>query len=147
MSRKHYKNQPTVLETAVLGIFKGIWWLIKLPFGGLKKKASFSPAHKQEINKKRLEIEKIASSDNIIELKHAVIEADKLVDKILKLKGYGGQTFADRLRSAEEYVDQKTYQDLWDGHKVRNQIAHSEDSFNQQDLKIAIKKLLNYSKK
>ncbi len=144
MSKNHYKNQPTALETIFVGIFKGLWWLVKLPFGGLKKKSGVSSSQKQAINKKRSEIEELASSDNMIELKHAVMEADKLVDKILKLKGYGGSTFADRLKASEQYTDRKVYQDLWDGHKVRNRIAHDESHMTDVELKQAIKKLLSY---
>jgi len=146
MNEYYKKNQPTALETIVVGIFKGLWWLIKLPFGGLKKKSGFSNADKQAINNKRSEIEKLASSDNVIELKHAVMEADKLVDKILRLKGYGEGTFADRLKKAEQYTDRKVYQDLWDGHKVRNRIAHDESHISEGELKGATKKLLSYIK-
>ena len=54
----------------------------------------------------------------------AIIEADKLVDTVLKRGGVGGTTMADRLRKAERVVDRKTYQDMWDAHKVRNQLVH-----------------------
>jgi len=144
MSKNYKKNQPTALETIIVGIFKGLWWLIKLPFRGLKKRSGFSNADKQAINKKKSEIEKIALSDNIIELKHAVMEADKLVDKILKLKGYGDGTFANRLKASEQYTERKVYQDLWDGHKVRNRIAHDESHISEKELKQAIDKLLRY---
>ncbi len=144
MGKKNYKNQPTALETIVTGIFKGLWWLIKLPFGGLKKKSGFSNEDKQAINKKRSEIEDLTKSENVIELKHAVMESDKLVDKVLRLKGYGDGTFADRLKKAEQYMDRKVYQDLWDGHKVRNRIAHDESHITDTELKQAIGKLLRY---
>ena len=144
MSKKNYKNQPTVLETVVVGIFKGIWWLIKLPFGGLKKKSGISKEEQNAIRSKAREIEKLASSDNIIELKHAVMEADKLVDKVLRLKGYGEGTFADRLKKAEQYTDRKVYQDLWDGHKVRNRLAHDESHISENELKGAVNKLIRY---
>ena len=80
----------------------------------------------------------------MIELKHAVMEADKLVDKVLRLKGYGDGTFADRLKKAEQYTDRKIYQDLWDGHKVRNRIAHDESHISENELKQAAYKLLGY---
>ena len=144
MSSKHYKNQPTALETIVVGIFKGLWWLVKLPFGGLKKKYRISGVDKQAIITKRSEIEQLVSSDNVIELKHAVMEADKLVDKVLRLKGYGEGTFADRLKKAEQYTDRRVYQDLWDGHKVRNRIAHDESHISENALRGAVKKLLSY---
>lgn len=84
-------------------------------------------------------------SDNIYELKHAVIEADKLVDFCLKAKGYAGETFADRLRSAEKYMDKNSYQAIWYGHKVRNQIAHEDGKIDRDSLVQATKMLMEYA--
>jgi len=136
------QNQRTVLEIILVGFFKGLWWLINLPFKKEKKRSGLSVADKQYVISKRNEIEKMAQSDNMYELKHAVIEADKLVDFILKKKGYYGETFADRLRSAEPYIDHETYQGLWDAHKVRNQIAHDNLDISTQTLRKSVNLLL-----
>ena len=143
---KHYKknNQPTVLETVVLAIGKGLWWLVSLPFRKKGRKRGLNLQDQKYIIAKRQEIENLLSSQNIIELKHAVMEADKLVDFVLKKKGYSGETFADRLRSAQQYIDHTTYQNLWDGHKIRNQIAHDESNINRNILISATKRLLSY---
>lgn len=127
----------------MIGIFKALWFLIKLPFGK-KKGAGFSQKDRQHILEKRLEIERLVSSENAIELKHAVMEADKLVDYALKSKGYEGETFADRLRSAERNIDHATYQSIWEGHKVRNQLAHETSDIPKETLRLAVKRLLNY---
>lgn len=149
MSNNYYKNkkaQPTFLELLLVGIGKGLWWLITLPFHkGQKRSRGISSADRQYIIQKRHEIEGMSDSENIYELKHAVIEADKLVDYVMKTKGYGGETFADRLRNAESYMDQATYQRLWDAHKIRNQIAHQDDHIEVHVLKSSIKTLLYYT--
>jgi hypothetical protein len=76
------------------------------------------------------------------------MEADKLVDYTLKLYGYAGETFADRLRSAEKYIDRNVYQAIWWGHKVRNQIAHEHgNEIAAHELKLAAKNLLTYLRK
>jgi len=146
MSKHYKKNQePTLLETIFIGMFKGLWFLVTLPFKKRRKKAGISDQDKQKIIEKRQEIEKLISSGNQYELKHAVMEADKLVDQILKLKGYLGDTFADRLRNAEKHIDQNTYQNIWAGHKVRNTLAHeSEVIISESELKNTVRKLLNY---
>jgi hypothetical protein len=144
-SPKQYRNQPTVLETIVVGIFKAIWFLITLPFKKKGKKQGISAEDKAELISRRVEIERLSSSGNEIELKHAVMEADKLVDYVLQLKGYGGETFADRLRSAQQYIDRATYQAIWEGHKVRNQLAHENGvQVSQMELRQAVTNLLNY---
>lgn len=146
MSKNYHKNQrPTLLETIVVGIFKAIWFLVSLPFRKRGKKIGLSSRDQAEINSKRQEIEKLVSGNNEYELKHAVMEADKLVDHILKLKGYAGETFADRLRNAQQYIDHKTYQNIWAGHKTRNSLAHEHDgNISKEELKAAVTKLLKY---
>lgn len=148
MAQKYYKKnqESTVLETVVVGIFKALWFLIKLPFKGIAKKKGISVAERNEITVRRHKIESLLNSSSEIELKHAVLEADKLVDHILKLKGYEGDTFADKLRSAEESMSHLTYNEIWQGHKVRNRIAHESEAISVNELKSAIDKLLKYSK-
>lgn len=133
----------TLLEIILAGFFKGLWWLITLPFHKGKKRGGLSLEDKQHILSKRIEIEKMAQSDSIYELRHAVIEADKLVDFVLKKKGYSGETFADRLRNAEKYIDHATYQKLWDAHKIRNAVAHSQENISAPQIRSAINRLLN----
>lgn len=148
MSKKYKKNQgPTILEVIVVGIFKGLWFLVSLPFKKRGKKRGMSAADQAEIIAKRGEIEKLFSSDNEYELRHALMEADKLADHILKLKGYSGETFADRLRNAQQYIDHGTYQSMWEGHKIRNTLAHEHDAkISTAELKQAINNLLKYTR-
>jgi hypothetical protein len=133
----------TLLEVILVGFFKALWWLITLPFHKGKKRGGLSSYDKEHILSKRQEIEKMAQSDSIYELRHAVIEADKLVDFVLKKKGYLGETFADRLCNAEKYLDHATYQNLWDAHKIRNAVAHSQEDISAPQIKSAINKLIN----
>lgn len=120
-----------------------------MPFGGLKspRRITLTTADRNYLVEKRLEIEKILRSDSPIELKHALIEADKLVDHTLKLQHFSGATFADRLRSAQGNVHQNIYNDIWQGHKVRNEIVHEQGNhISNPELKSAAEKLLRYIK-
>ncbi|MCX6808089.1 MAG: hypothetical protein NTW50_00280 [Candidatus Berkelbacteria bacterium] len=149
MTKNYSKNQQQdIISTIFLGIFKLLWWLISLPFRGIRwgrAKSGLSVADRNFIARKRLEIEQFVDSQSVIEQKHAVMEADKLVDYVLKAKGYRGETFADRLRNAESYINQNLYQEIWQGHKIRNQIAHeTENQISQNELRGATEKLLKY---
>lgn len=147
MSKNSYKNQPTVLETLFLGIFKVFWALIKFIFRGFKfgsSKTGISLQEKNYIVAKRLELEKLLQSSNPIELKHVLFEADKLVDLVLRSGCYDGQNFADRLRCAEKSIPHSVYNELWEGHKVRNQIAHEQIDVSNAELREAAMKLLKY---
>jgi len=146
-----YKNQqPDVLQTIVIGILKAIWWILTLPFKGIrfgKVRTGLSVDERNYITSKRLEIEKMLNTENQIELKHAVMEADKLADYALKTQGYSGETFADRLRSAQSSLNPNLYNEIWQGHKIRNQIAHeTEYRIGNSELKDAVYKLLKYLK-
>jgi hypothetical protein len=57
-------------------------------------------------------------------MKLAVIEADKLVDHILKESGFKGEHMADRLEKLSVHGLQ-TFERLWRAHKIRNEIVHS----------------------
>jgi hypothetical protein len=143
--RKKQNQQTNVLAVVVGGFFKLLWWLITLPFKKRQRATGLSAEVRGQILNKKSEIVAMLNSENIYELKHAVIEADKLVDYILKAKGYAGETFADRLRSAEKYINNQTYQSIWQGHKIRNQIAHENDKIDKNSLIQATKMLLEYT--
>lgn len=51
----------------------------------------------------------------------AIIQADKLLDRALKERGFAGETMGERLKSA--HAGDK----IWAAHKVRNRIAHESD--------------------
>lgn len=147
---KSYKNEPTVLEQIFLAILKGLWFLVTLPFKkskfSFRRKRGLSLEDKNYITSKRLEVEKILKSDNAAELKHALFEADKLVDYKLKSEGYLGETFADKLKKREGSLNKTVYNDIWSGHKVRNIIAHEyEVNISNQEVIMAVKKLLKYT--
>lgn len=60
--------------------------------------------------------------------RRAILEADIMLDMMLKERGYEGETLSDRLKS----VSQERFMTLdqaWDAHRVRNQIAHEGNRF------------------
>ena len=67
-------------------------------------------------------------SDSPNDWKLAIIEADIILDDLLKSSGYAGSSPGERLRSIS--VNQlQSLDDAWQAHKVRNQIAHSGSDF------------------
>ena len=144
---KNYKKQSgeTFLSVILIALLKSLWWLISLPFKKKKGSTKISQSDRNFFIQKRNEIEDLLQSENDIELKHALLEADKLVDNALKLKGYSGETFADRLRSAEKSMNHEVYNSLWQGHKTRNIIAHETNAnISGSEIIAATKKLLKY---
>lgn len=62
------------------------------------------------------------------EWKFAIIEADKLVDDLLKQAGYPGDTMGERLMNIEK-GQLLSLQGLWEAHKIRNKLAHDTNYF------------------
>src|SRR3989338_2147978 len=74
------------------------------------------------------EIQKHLNSTKEAEWKFAVIEADSLVDYILKSSGYPGDTMGDRLKNIDK-SQIVTLDGLWEAHKIRNRLAHDVSYF------------------
>lgn len=62
------------------------------------------------------------------EWKFAIIEADNLVDDLLKQAGYPGETMGERLMNIEQ-GQLLSLQGLWEAHKIRNKLAHDTNYF------------------
>ena len=77
--------------------------------------------------------------------KMAVIEADKLVDVVLKRAGVAGESLGERLRHTQKLVRRNVYNDMWEAHKVRNQLVHEMDhGIDSQKSAQAIWKMKKY---
>ncbi|MBP9822193.1 MAG: hypothetical protein KBC81_01960 [Candidatus Pacebacteria bacterium] len=61
------------------------------------------------------------------EWKFAVIEADSLVDNVLK-NYFPGASMGDRLMNIDK-TKLLTLDDLWEAHKIRNRLAHDSNYF------------------
>lgn len=56
--------------------------------------------------------------------KHAVMEGDKLLDQMLKKRGYEG-SLGEKMKKARKIFSDNN--GLWIAHKVRNKLAHELD--------------------
>ena len=69
-----------------------------------------------------------AASERPNDWKLAIIEADIILDDILKQQGYAGNSLGERLKSISSN-QLSTLNDAWEAHKVRNRIAHDGADF------------------
>ena len=63
------------------------------------------------------------NSESPAEWKLAILEADSILDEILEDQGYVGETVAEKLKTMSR-TRITSYDEVWDAHKLRNQIAH-----------------------
>jgi hypothetical protein len=68
-------------------------------------------------------IQTLIESPNDSDWRVAIIEADSMMEEILKEKGITGTTVSELLEGAKD-SGYRSIQDAWDAHLVRNQIAH-----------------------
>ncbi len=68
------------------------------------------------------------ASDRPNDWKLAIIEADIILDELLKQRGYAGNSLGERLKSISP-TQLASLQDAWEAHKIRNRIAHEGADF------------------
>lgn len=91
-----------------------------------RKKKGLNGKDHEFIRQKWEEIVQTAEGES----KHAIIEAHKLLDHVLKKKGFEG-TVAEKLQKAQGMI--KNPEALWSVHKMRNKIAHEIDYGVEKD--------------
>jgi hypothetical protein len=73
------------------------------------------------------EIERMSAAGGEMNLKMAVMEADKLLDHALKAMAIPGMTLGERLKFAA-YKFPKI-RNVWNAHRLRNQLAHESSYY------------------
>lgn len=68
-------------------------------------------------------VQEQANSDSEQNWRLAILEADIMLNELLDLKGYKGDTMADKMKQVER-ADFNSIDEAWEAHKVRNTIAH-----------------------
>ena len=58
----------------------------------------------------------------------SILEADILLNELLDVLGYRGETMADKMKQIVK-ADFNTIDLAWEGHKIRNRIAHDGAQF------------------
>ena len=115
-------------------IEKGVEALV----GKLFSKTSFAVFPENELEQRWDEVEGLGG-------KYSIVEADKLVDTVLRRAGLQGNSMADRLRKTEKMIPRRVYQEMWDAHKLRNQLVHEVDhNVSDDESRLALWKMKRY---
>ena len=64
-----------------------------------------------------------AGSDSEQSHRLAILEADIMLNELLDVLGYKGETMADKMRGVDR-INFNTIDLAWEAHKIRNKIAH-----------------------
>ncbi|MFC1629792.1 hypothetical protein ACFL11_01010 [Patescibacteria group bacterium] len=102
-------------------------WLKKRVLWDATEISSRKPYFKSEKNKKRWNKINIRLKSNLgSEHKLAIIEADNMLDEVLKEIGYGGATLGEKLNKITQEII-PNLQDILQAHKIRSDIVHDPD--------------------
>ena len=127
---------PAVIITAFL------FWIIfysKKKLGEIAKANALVLPHgdvevKQDkkLNEKWQRVISNVNSPNPNDWRMAIVEADIILDEILKLAGYPGDSLGERLK-AVDVGDMQNLDAAWEAHKVRNLVAHQGSNYQLSD--------------
>ena len=91
------------------------------------------------------EIEVLMSQQKPSAYKVAILDADKLLDYVLKAKVGSDGVMKDRLvKSRKLYADYQTYRDVGSAHGYRNRVVHDE---RHELFPVEVKKMISYYEK
>jgi len=79
-------------------------------------------------NSRWQEVKKKLKSENASDWKFAILEADSILDDVMKRIGYAGANLGERLVNIEP-SDFDSLSEVWEAHKVRNRLAHETADF------------------
>lgn len=82
----------------------------------------------QKENKRWKHVETLIASNNPNDWRMAILEADSMLEDMTLAMKIPGEGLGERLKAIEP-SDFLTLQNAWEGHKVRNQIAHQGSEF------------------
>lgn len=93
----------------------------------IRRAMTSSASNWEEAERKRFqkawdELTQLAKVGGAPGRKLAMIEADKLVDTVLRKVGFPGETMAERLKVAE--YQHPAIKNMWTAHRWRNQLVH-----------------------
>jgi len=129
--RQYHKSTE---QKAIEGFFKGLWWLVSLPFRLIfGRKGAKHTGYREEsfdqnfVRTKWQEITQLIQLGKPSNNARAVLEADKLLDHVLKGFRVPGMTMGDRLKASKNRFSDDAYDAAWKAHKVRNELVHNSE--------------------
>lgn len=115
-----------------LPIFIAIWTVVAVIVVGTLvlivravKKRSRPGLDGEYIERRMSTIEKLVEGSSDTEYAMALVEADKLLDHILKMRHIPGTTLGERLKAAG--YTYPNLRDIWPAHLLRNRLVHEHN--------------------
>lgn len=104
-----------------------LWGFLFGPRGKYSREGTLTLLDRQTVEAAWVKIEEQVVLGKPANFRSAVIEADKLVDFVLRKQYPGEETLGERLKAAKpKFIgNYPIYDGLWFAHKVRNELVHN----------------------
>ena len=119
--RAHYQAQP----------------MSRLAAGALGVEQALDSASAHDIRWRDIVAQSNSEKQN--DWKHAILDADVMLDAAITARGYTGESLGERMKQVSR-ADVNSIDDAWEAHKIRNRIAHegSEMALTHREARRAI---------
>jgi hypothetical protein len=101
-------------------------WMKVRAIQDLVEITTYKPLGAKKIMKQWMKIKESLNSGLESEFKLAIIEADSILDDVLKKLGYNGETLGERLKQVSQDI-LPSLENAQEAHKIRNNIVHDPD--------------------
>ncbi len=115
-----------ILFLVIVGILLRTQWLNRRFFENITEFMSFKPYEANKLLKDWEKINKRLESGSEAEYKLAIIEADSMLDDVLKRMGHTQETVEEKLESVK-FSEIKNMDDLKQSRRTRNSVVHDPD--------------------
>jgi hypothetical protein len=127
---------PNLIGNQGLIIILTVVLLVVLFLGGIVRRFRPTNLDVRKFQHRWIEIEQLCAKNDTWPL--AIINADTLLDEVLKKRRCKGKTMGERLVAAQH--DLSSNDTVWFGHKLRNKIVHEEMSrLYRKDVQAALR--------
>ncbi len=150
-TRSSFAGLEIFLSLVALVLFGfSIWFGLRAGDVHHEEDEKYAPLHIEEIEAKEKMVQwqvvlNHINSESPAEWKLAILEADNMLDSILESEGYRGETIGEKLKVVDP-GDLASYNEAWEAHKVRNQIAHEGAATMDFSKKMARDTIMKFEK-
>lgn len=107
----------------------------------------FASINSKRVNKKRKshllnklkDLQKQIENNDPIIRRDGIIRLDNLLSKAFQSRYNNNKTCGDNLKDSKRLFNKKLYQEIWDVHKIRNEIVHKDIDISLEGAKEAYK--------
>ena len=126
-------NDPLLLTIVILGLIAILFILVAF------QRKETSKGRKKKIYDKLTDLKINIDSDEGSIRRDTIIKLDNLLTKAFQYRYSNNKSCGENLKAAKKLFRKDDYQRIWDVHKKRNKVVHSDEEISTSELEEAYK--------